>query len=161
MKANMLIACLATVDDRQTFYECKAIPSERWNGWAEPYFTLETIKKIIEDADYKIIKETDVAIHINEDFGDPECPLAYWTDNGWQISGWVWEIVSSDTKQPILRDGTVYDPHFTEVYNALQGLEEMGGPEGQQYVDVMNRIIAECQKRIEVCKSGVLTGKPF
>lgn len=41
------------------------------------------------------------------------------------------------------------DEIFDSVYEAMQSAEEMGGPEGQDYVNLMKRISAEAVMRIK------------
>ena len=36
---------------------------------------------------------------------------------------------------------------YQNVVNAMQDAEEMGGPEGDEYIELMNKIILEAQTR--------------
>jgi hypothetical protein len=40
------------------------------------------------------------------------------------------------------------------VFKAMQEAEEMGGPEAAEYVDLMTRIIHECNNRIRAHSLG-------
>ena len=40
------------------------------------------------------------------------------------------------------------DAIYDKVMTALQEAEEMGGPEGNEYIGLMNDIITECSERI-------------
>ncbi len=47
---------------------------------------------------------------------------------------------------------------FKNVLDAMQDAEELGGPEGQDYIDFMEAIIAEARRRIEACRTNVQGG---
>lgn len=50
------------------------------------------------------------------------------------------------------------DKIYKKVMEALQDAEDMGGPEGKDYIALMNRIIDECKKRISNCKEHMDEG---
>lgn len=47
---------------------------------------------------------------------------------------------------------TVKDQIFRDVYAALQQAEEIGGPEGQDYIDLMEWVKTEVEERIANAK---------
>ena len=48
METKEMIATTFTIDDG-TYYPGHYDPTDRWNGWANPYFTLTTIEEIVDD----------------------------------------------------------------------------------------------------------------
>ena len=43
---------------------------------------------------------------------------------------------------------------FRNVLDAMQDAEELGGPEGQDYIDFMEAVIAEARRRIEAFRAN-------
>jgi len=71
-------------------FPCVADPTQRWNGWAVPYFTLETVKEILKDQGLEITSESENEIKYMGDTGEEESISN--AENGWTFPGWIWML---------------------------------------------------------------------
>lgn len=105
---QVMVECYVRIEDGEP-YKCMANPFERWNGWAQPYFTKETLMKVLEDSGVQIkyVTENSILFKFPEQ-NDNELEHADKTDQGWSVSGWCWNIATKDGKA-IYSDGSVED----------------------------------------------------
>lgn len=53
-------------------------------------------------------------------------------------------------------DTKLIEYYTTPILNAMQRLEEIDGPESEEYIWIMNEIIQECKQRIETVQQNMM-----
>jgi hypothetical protein len=86
------IETVATIDGSDEEFPCVVNPDDRWNGFARPYFTAETLSHIFLNLQVKLISSQETHNDGTEDYWQ-ECIVV----NGqpqivYFISGWTWSI---------------------------------------------------------------------
>lgn len=62
--------------------------------------------------------------------------------------------MDANINQEVMMMNTSTKEIYEDVLNAMQSAEEMGGPEGEQYIKLMEAIVNEASSRIVVFRTN-------